>query len=404
MAACFLAGCDTVSSLEPEQGRVFMKLYGGTKDDIARDFLQLDDGGFIIVGSTWSFDNEQENILLIRTDANGNEVWIKNLASNVAQSAYSIIRDNSGTGFVICGETADDGDARDIFLAKIGETGNIIESANFGLPGREENGRKVIPAHSEGYLVMGNNVDSTSIYFVEVNESLEAKPGRERTNEGPQGFVNTGAAVEIFDGSRYIGLGTTTDGVGSNQGSENLFLFTLDLGGVGVVPVRFIGAGDRGEVASDMKKVADGYIIAGYKINNNIQTPYLVKVRQSLGEISGANGIVWEQTYEGLLGGSNRPVSVIETNDGGYAVLMTSNVLQFGSQLALMKVDSEGNQLWERHFGSQNSDVASKVIQIEGGYFVACGSFSLRESSNIGLQKAGLVKTNPAGELIPLGN
>jgi hypothetical protein len=50
----------------------FVKTYGGTEDDRAYAVQQTSDGGYIVAGSTRSFGAGRHDIILVKTDANGN--------------------------------------------------------------------------------------------------------------------------------------------------------------------------------------------------------------------------------------------------------------------------------------------------------------------------------------------
>ncbi|GAB5524974.1 MAG: hypothetical protein Roseis2KO_28460 [Roseivirga sp.] len=51
------------------------KFYGGRAYDIAGDFIETEDGGFAIIGSTSSYGNGNYNVYLIKVDNKGKEEW-----------------------------------------------------------------------------------------------------------------------------------------------------------------------------------------------------------------------------------------------------------------------------------------------------------------------------------------
>ncbi|WP_018342881.1 hypothetical protein [Cytophaga aurantiaca] len=55
----------------------YYKEFGTARNDIATDFSLNADGGFIITGSTIDADNGMSNVLVMRTDSQGNVLWTK---------------------------------------------------------------------------------------------------------------------------------------------------------------------------------------------------------------------------------------------------------------------------------------------------------------------------------------
>lgn len=60
---------------KPNGNEEWYKFYGGRSYDIAGDFIQTEDGGYAIIGSTSSYGNGNYNVYLIKVDKNGKEEW-----------------------------------------------------------------------------------------------------------------------------------------------------------------------------------------------------------------------------------------------------------------------------------------------------------------------------------------
>jgi hypothetical protein len=138
------------------------KTFGGSAEDYANSVQQTSDGGYIIAGITWSYGGSNMDAWLIKTDAEGNEVWSKvfggaDEGKNADQvkptftqtgagtatgsipfgkmnsAAYSV-QQTSNEGYILVGETASYGPGSgensfggggDIWLIKTDANGNV---------------------------------------------------------------------------------------------------------------------------------------------------------------------------------------------------------------------------------------------------------------------------------------
>jgi len=86
--------------------------------------------------------------------------------------------------------------------------------------------------------------------------------------------------------------------------------------------------------------------------------------------------LTWDRTYGG--GGDDGAWTLIQTTDGGYAVDgFTSSKGAGGEDFWVIKLDEQGNQVWDRTYGGGGDDKATSLIQTtDGGYAVAGGTTS----------------------------
>lgn len=70
--------CDIQVTRKNKNGEIlWQKIYGGSSYDKASEVIATFDGGFLIMGSTSSYGQGNYDILLIKTDANGEVQWQK---------------------------------------------------------------------------------------------------------------------------------------------------------------------------------------------------------------------------------------------------------------------------------------------------------------------------------------
>jgi hypothetical protein len=80
------------------------KTFGGTKSDYGKGVQETRDGGFIIVGNTYSFDTDSySSIWVIKTDSAGDMKW-NNTFSRLVATGWSVQQTSDG-GYFITGST-----------------------------------------------------------------------------------------------------------------------------------------------------------------------------------------------------------------------------------------------------------------------------------------------------------
>ncbi len=79
------------------------KSYGGADWDKAYDMVELPDGGFVMVGETYSFGAGNNDIYIVRTDDIGDTIWTRTYGGTEADYANAVLLD--GDSLVVVGGT-----------------------------------------------------------------------------------------------------------------------------------------------------------------------------------------------------------------------------------------------------------------------------------------------------------
>jgi hypothetical protein len=143
--------------------KIWSKCVGGFREDFPYRMIQCQNGNLIVVGITNSIDGDfvggNLNVegVIVKMDTSGNILQTKFTNGNAGDGIYDIIEEPNGN-FVAVGETESSNmpnhqDAWDFYLVKYDSNLNVIWQTNFGGYG-DETATRIIP-YKNGYLLGG---------------------------------------------------------------------------------------------------------------------------------------------------------------------------------------------------------------------------------------------------------
>jgi len=373
----------------------FGKTFGGSGYDSGCSVQQTSDGGYILFGYTYSSITGTSDMYLVKTDSTKTIVWEKNFGGTENDSGFSVQQTTDG-GYILLGETySPDTDSNDMYLVKTDSTGTTEWEKTFGGTDTEW-GNSVCQTTDGGYILFGtteydyNNDGSADMYLVKTDSS--GTKVWEKTFGGT-GY-DSGFSVEQTTDGGYIMLGYTYS---YGTGGTDMYLVKTDANGNETWSKTFGGYGyDEG---FSVAQTADGgYILLGEIDSYDAAgggDMYLVK--------TDADG---NETWSKNFGGDNYEwgFSVQQTTDGGYILLGT--VAYYDSvtgssdsyDMYIVKADADGNETWSKTFGGSENECGVSVQQTtDGGYILLGDTFSYGEGSS----DMYLVKTDADGNIAP---
>jgi hypothetical protein len=111
--------------------QIWMKTYGSWGNDMGDDIIATTDGNFLIVGSSNSGSSTGQNANLIKIDPSGNQIWSKQYGGTGDDYGHSVKQCSDG-GFILLGHTMSYGSNGDAYLVKTDGSGNESWYKNFG--------------------------------------------------------------------------------------------------------------------------------------------------------------------------------------------------------------------------------------------------------------------------------
>jgi predicted secreted protein len=149
--------------------QVWDKTYGGTGDEFANVVQQTADGGYIIAGITKSFGAGAYDFWLIKTDGNGNNLWEKTFGGNRSDHAYSVQQTADG-GYLIAGLTESFGaGGSDAWLIKTDANGNQMWDKTYGGTGDDTFAQVAQQTLDGGYVSAGATMDRSDAWLIKTD-------------------------------------------------------------------------------------------------------------------------------------------------------------------------------------------------------------------------------------------
>ena len=78
-----------ITILQAQPNAIWIRTFGGINSDYGRSIQQVFNDGYILIGTTASF-GDNNDAWLIKTDAQGNEEWNKPFGGNDTDIGYAV--------------------------------------------------------------------------------------------------------------------------------------------------------------------------------------------------------------------------------------------------------------------------------------------------------------------------
>ncbi len=242
---------------DPDGTLDWSQLYGGTEDDIFNYAIPTMDSGYILVGYTNSSAAGAEDILIIKTDSEGQEEWTNVFGGPHRDEAKHVQQTVDG-GYIVTGwSCSEETGILNVFLLKMDTDGQSEWTTAYDDDDNVAIGNYIQQTSDGGYIVVGDTWVSNFEVFIMKTDS----DGNIRWNNlyGAELFDLGNCIRETPDGG-YIIAGSYSI---NNETDMDLWLLKIDADGEEVWSR--IVTGNRNERAESFDFTPDGGIIAaGY--------------------------------------------------------------------------------------------------------------------------------------------
>lgn len=384
------------------------KRFGGNNEDELKSVLQTADGGYLLGGHSFSkisgdktvINNGGNDFWVIKTDSNGEKIWDKVYGGNF-YDYLSAMQQTFDGGYILGGFTLSNvsGDVSepgrgnyDYWIIKISADGNKEWDKRFG--GSDIDFLYDIKQTTDGGFILGGYSYSNPggdvseanrgiyDYWIIKTDSLGVKQWDKRF--GGNFYDNLTSIDQTADGGYIAGGYTLSDSGGDitdfSRGNYDYWIVKTDAGGNKIWDKRF--GGNFYDYCTAIIQINNGnYVLGGYSsssISGDKTEPskggsdfWLVKIDENGNKI-------WDKTYGGK--SFEEAHSLIKTSDNGFAIAGNSYSGIGGDKTEarrgdldfwMVKLDNNGDKEWDKSFGGTNTDDLYSLRQtLDGGYLL----------------------------------
>jgi uncharacterized delta-60 repeat protein len=414
-----------------------LNLYGGNSAESAKNLRQTSDGGYVIIGETFSGvsgDISQPNkgysdIWILKLNADGSKAWDKSLGGSSFDFGYDIYPTPDRGYIVVGGIFGNDTDAtdtiygaQDIWIFKLNDDGSIAWDKTFG--GSLYDAISSIQTTSDGgYVAVGtSNSANGNIYdsnkggldLVVIKLNADGSKAWNKTYGGSGS--EQGISIQTTSDNGYIIVGfTESDSIDiedGNNGGKDVWVLKLNADGSKDWDKTFGGSGD--DLANSVQTTSDnGYIITGYTKSNNFDVEDGNNGDKDIWvlKLNADGSKAWDKTFGGS--GEDQANSIQTTSDNGYIVTgytsSDSMDIEDGNNgtidVWVLKLNADGSKAWDKTFGGTQVETGWSIQKtFHGGYILLAtttssgGDGDIKDENN-GYYDVWVIKLDSEGNI-----
>jgi len=342
------------------------------------------DGNYILTGYTTGNGTGGEDAFLIKTNSIGETLWTKIFGGSENDNGWAVRQTNDG-GFIMVGFTSSFGaGGMDVYVLKTDANGEVFWTKTYGNQG-DEFGWDIRTTSDNGFIIAAQTNSSgkgeIDAYLIKLDG--DGNEVWSKTFGGDR--IDRIFSVLETEAGEYVAAGITYSYNSIGPNDRDGYYIKTDSNGE-VEWYKTFGK-DGYDVGHSIAPNNDGsFMITGYGesyATNGNKDVYILKINSN-GEI------LWTKAFGGEE--SERGIKGYQTSDGGYIVV---GFIEGIWDVYLVKTDSEGELLWSRTFGEKNKkDVGYTVRETKDNGFIIIGHTENFDGSDA---KILLIKTDSNG-------
>lgn len=364
------AGCE--ESVDPaEEVTEFSRVFESVEHQVGHQLI-LDDQGVTIIGT--SVFGNQSSMLLMRTDLNGEILWRRSLATDLHAEGESLATTADG-GLIMAGSHSTAPSIRNLLLVRTDSEGQVLWQRSFGGP-MNDIGRKVIQLHDGSFMVIGTTSSFgpgvASMYVLRVDAI-----GNELWSRTFGGIsLDGGSALVQLDDYQVVLLGFTES---FGAGGRDQWLVGMSLQGDSLWS-RTVG-GPGYEESQGFVLLPDG----GFALCGHSASVDPVHALHAL-RLDGSGSVLWEH-HLGTVGAHDGGEGVTVDSDGNFWFVGRGDVQGQLEEILLIRADAQGLIVSEERLGGSGNQHATDVQTNSQSVFILANTLIDGATGNVMLVK-----------------
>jgi hypothetical protein len=404
-----ISSCTINDKTDPVLG--FVKFYGDAVNEFAADVKVDPQGDYIMIGTTASNGNGSNDIILIKSNKQGNKLWEKYFGTVGSDTGVAVIVTSDG-GYLLLGNSS-----------TIGGT-NYTESIliKTDSEGNEQWNKRISSGLGSVY---GHTIIETTDGSFVFGGSLRKLPLFRNLNDGESNFLalkldSDGDIIGTLNNRAFEGFDNYFNNI--FEASNNQFrlignkLKGLDRSMV-YVSVR-PSSGDNliyteiAQIDKNSSLVAEpsidvvfktiittdgGYISIGRCIKNNNFEDTDVFILKTNSEFTKE----WYRTYSFADLGQDRQeigYDILQNENGSFTFIASKQITDSDLNIVIAQIDKEGNLQWNKQYGGSGIDIPVAIVKSNERGYLVLSTMDL-VTNPVNRQVIGLIKVDQMGDI-----
>ena len=294
--------------------------------------------------------------------AQPDSLWSRTYGGEQYDACYAMVQTFDG-GFALAGVTSSFGEGdTDFWLVRTDINGDSLWSRTYG--GENDDQCYALSQTADSGFVLAGYSKSfgegdKDLWIVRSDKEGDTLWTKRFGTE----YDDVCSSSSIMPNGNIVLAGYIRWGIG-----PDMWLLILDQNGL-ILHNRSYG-GRTSDIALSVARTRDGGFILGgwtYNFNADWQDYWIVRVDNE-------GDSLWSYLYNS--DGEDACVDVIQTSDNGFALFGSCEEELLVNNAVLVKIDSNGRQIWSHSYGGDRSDNGRRAFQMRDGGYYLCGSTS----------------------------